>query len=56
VRHKLLRLHFSNSSRVVGQTQLRDLAAHPREFLPETSRPLKSEGAGNAGRPMRPRV
>jgi len=28
VRHKLLWLHFSNSSRVVRQTQLRDLAAH----------------------------
>jgi hypothetical protein len=32
----------------------RDLAAHFARVLLETSRPLKSEGAGNAGRPMRP--
>src|SRR6266851_5398750 len=36
------------------QTQLRDLAAHFARVLPSTSRPLQSEGAGNAGRPMRP--
>ena len=35
-------------------TQLRDLAAHPREFYPERSAPKISEGAGNAGRSMRP--
>jgi hypothetical protein len=34
--------------------QLRDLAARFARVLPETSRPLQSEGAGNAGRPMRP--
>jgi hypothetical protein len=34
--------------------RLRDLAAHFARVLPETSRSLKSEGAGNAGRPMRP--
>jgi hypothetical protein len=34
--------------------QLRDPAACFARVLPETSRPLQSEGAGNAGRPMRP--
>jgi hypothetical protein len=32
------------------QTRLRDLAAGLREVYPRTSRPLLSEGAGNAGR------
>ena len=36
------------------QTQLRDLAARFARGLPGTSRPLISEGAGNAGRSMRP--
>jgi hypothetical protein len=36
------------------QTQLRDLAAHFARGLLGTSYPLRSEGAGNAGRPMRP--
>jgi hypothetical protein len=36
-----------------SETQLRDLAAHTREVYPECC-PLKSEGAGNAGRTMRP--
>jgi hypothetical protein len=35
-------------------TQLRDLAAHAREFCRERSALEKSEGAGNAGRQMRP--
>jgi hypothetical protein len=47
-----MRIHISNSRR--AQTRLRDLAAHPREFWLGTSRPPKSEGAGNAGRLMRP--
>ena len=34
--------------------QLRDLAAHFARAMPETFRPLVKEGAGNAGRPMRP--
>ncbi len=33
---------------------LRDLAARCARVLLSTSRPLRSEGAGNAGRPMRP--
>ena len=33
---------------------LRDLAACFARGLPSMSRPLQSEGAGNAGRPMRP--
>ncbi len=37
-----------------GKTHLRILAARFARVLPVTSRPLKSEGAGNAGRPMRP--
>ena len=37
------------------KTQLRDLAAHCARALPLNSRPLQNEGAGNAGRPMRPR-
>ena len=36
------------------QAQLRDLAAQFARVLLETSRPLNNEGAGNAGRPMRP--
>jgi hypothetical protein len=36
------------------QPQSRDLAAPCARVLLETSRPLNSEGAGNAGRPMRP--
>ena len=36
------------------QPQLRDLAADFARVLSLTSRPLQSEGAGNAGRPMRP--
>jgi hypothetical protein len=36
------------------QTQLRDLAAHFARVLLETSHSLNSEGAGNAGRSMRP--
>jgi hypothetical protein len=36
------------------KTQVRDLAAHPARGLLETSCPLISEGAGNAGRLMRP--
>jgi hypothetical protein len=36
------------------QTQLRDLAAYPREFFLNVPPSEKSEGAGNAGRPMRP--
>jgi hypothetical protein len=39
-----------------SQTQLRDLAAGYARALPEISLPSKSEGAGNAGRPMRPIV
>ena len=35
-------------------TQLRDLAAPSARVLPGTSCTLNSEGAGNAGRPMRP--
>src|SRR3984893_3670684 len=35
-------------------TQLRDLAACFARVLPENSCPLKPEGAGNTGRPMRP--
>jgi hypothetical protein len=33
---------------------VRDLAAHCARVLAFTFRPLQSEGAGNAGRPMRP--
>ena len=44
-------IQISNSRRV--QPQLRDLAACAR-VLPTKSRFLKSEGAGNAGRWMRP--
>src|SRR5260370_19383476 len=36
------------------QTWLRDLAAPFARGLLRTCRPLRSEGAGNAGRPMRP--
>jgi hypothetical protein len=36
------------------QTKLRDLAAPCARVLLLISRPLNSEGAGNAGRPMRP--
>ncbi len=36
------------------KTQLRDLAAHFARVLLCTSRPLQTEGAGNAERPMRP--
>src|SRR5437667_1571639 len=36
------------------ETRFRDLAARSARVLPETSRLLKSEGAGNAGRAMRP--
>src|SRR5712691_9044753 len=36
------------------QTRLRDLAARFARVFPGTSRLLKSEGAGNAGRPTRP--
>jgi hypothetical protein len=36
------------------RTQLRDLAAPFARGLLEICRPLHSEGAGNAGRPMRP--
>src|SRR6202051_1658536 len=35
-------------------TRLRDLAARYARVLPVNYRPLQSEGAGNAGRPMRP--
>jgi hypothetical protein len=38
------------------QTQSRDLAACFARGLPSMFRPLQSEGAGNAGRPMRPRA
>jgi hypothetical protein len=37
-----------------SKTNSRDLAALRARVLPEISRPLLSEGAGNAGRPMRP--
>src|ERR1700688_1219967 len=37
-----------------SRTRLRDLAACFARVLLETSRPLNNEGAGNAGRPMRP--
>jgi hypothetical protein len=37
-----------------SKTQLRDLAAHLREFYLERPTLQNSEGAGNAGRPMRP--
>jgi hypothetical protein len=43
---------FQTACRIA--TQLRDLAAHFARGLLETSRPLYQEGAGNAGRPMRP--
>ena len=36
------------------QIQFRDLAAYFARGLPLNSRPLQTEGAGNAGRPMRP--
>jgi hypothetical protein len=36
------------------RTQLCDLAAPRARVLPETSRPVKSKGAGNAGRSLRP--
>jgi len=36
------------------KTQPRDLAAHFARVLLATSHPLQREGAGNAGRPMRP--
>jgi hypothetical protein len=36
------------------RAQLRDLATHRARGLPINSRPLQTEGAGNAGRPMRP--
>src|SRR5487761_2351210 len=36
------------------QPQFRDLAARFARGSPVSSRPLYSEGAGNAGRPMRP--
>jgi hypothetical protein len=39
-----------NFKRRHSQTQLRDLAARLLELLLSTSRPLTSEGAGNAGR------
>jgi hypothetical protein len=38
-----------------SKTQLRNLAAHPREFCPNVL-PSKSEGAGNAGRSPRPQM
>src|SRR6202011_1565162 len=37
-----------------SRIRLRDLAACFARVLLETSRPLNNEGAGNAGRPMRP--
>src|SRR6202048_67191 len=37
-----------------SRTRLRDLAACFARVLWETPRPLNNEGAGNAGRPMRP--
>jgi hypothetical protein len=37
-----------------GKIRVRDLAACFARGLPKTSRPLHAEGAGNAGRPMRP--
>src|SRR5450759_1655212 len=43
-----------NCFRSVCKTRLRDLAARYARGLPVNSRPLQSEGAGNAGRPMRP--
>jgi hypothetical protein len=36
------------------RAHLRILAAHCARGLPRISRPLQNEGAGNAGRPMRP--
>jgi hypothetical protein len=49
-----IRKHNLHSQTQLPQTQLRDLAARFARVLPSTSRPLQSEGAGNAGRPMRP--
>jgi hypothetical protein len=49
----LLRIRFSNSSRH-SQARLLDLAAPFARVLPSTSRSLKAEGAGNAGRSMHP--
>jgi hypothetical protein len=37
-----------------SQTQLRDLAAHPREFYRERPALEKTEGAGKAGCPLHP--
>jgi hypothetical protein len=53
-----LRKRFAFVAGNDGGTHLRDLAARFARVLPSTSRPLQSEGAGNAGRPMRalPRV
>src|ERR1700730_10205767 len=45
-------IQISNSGRI--ETLLRDLAAHFARVLLVKSRPLQSEGAGNAERPMRP--
>src|ERR1700716_2874835 len=43
-----------NFKQRVSQSQFRGLAARFARVLVSSSRPLQSEGAGNAGRPMRP--
>jgi hypothetical protein len=49
-----LRKRFAFVAGNDDQTHLRDLAARFARVLACWSRPLQSEGAGNAGRPMRP--
>ena len=50
----LLRDGLLRFARNDGKIRVRDLAAHFARVLALTFRPLPSEGAGNAGRPMRP--
>jgi hypothetical protein len=48
------RVRFTVSNFKQQQPQLRDLAARFARGLACSFRPLRKEGAGNAGRPMRP--
>ena len=52
VGYELLGIQITDGG--IPGTQFRDLAARFARVLPSTSRPLQSEGAGNAGCPLHP--
>jgi HTH-type transcriptional regulator/antitoxin HigA len=52
--HAVICFRLNCQTTACSQTRLRDLAARYARVWRSTCRPLSSEGAGNAGRPMRP--